>query len=116
MLVHPFISHSHRMVDKPMRCTAKAAEKASMRLRSAGTAGARAPEAAEVSPSAASTTQPAATTAAGARGGSSALDEYKLELIFFGESDHESDSKEVQSRDESESAKPEPANWALIML
>ena len=46
------------MVNKSMRCGAKAAENAAMRLRSADAGETGSPEAAEVSPSAASATQP----------------------------------------------------------
>ena len=94
-----------------MRCSTKAAEKASMRLRSASTAGETSSEAADVSTSAASTTQPAAVTAAGTRYGSSTLDEYELGIIYSDESDPESDSKETHAakEPEPETAKPEPA-------
>ena len=92
-----------------MRCATKAAEKEAMRLLSAGTSGSTTSEVADVSTSAASTTQPAAVTAAGARYGSSALDEYELGLIYSGASDPESDSKEAHATEESESAKLDPA-------
>ena len=74
LLVRPFISHSHRMVNKSMRCAIKAAEKGAMRLRSASTAGATTSKAADVSTSATSTTHPAAVTAAGTRYGLGTLD------------------------------------------
>ena len=93
LLVRPFISQHHRMVNKSMRCATKAAEKSVMRLRSASTADTTSSGAADVSMSAASTTHPAAVTAAGTRYGSNTLDEYELGLIYFGESDRESASK-----------------------
>ena len=90
----PFF-HSHRMVNKSTRCATKAAEKAAMRLHSADTAEAATSEAAYLSAPAAFTTQSAAITAAGTRYRSGTLDDYKLGVVYSGESDPESDSKET---------------------
>ena len=69
------------MVNKPMRCATKAAEKAAMRLRSGSKAGATSSEADDVSTSAASTFQPAAVIAAGTRYGSGKIEEYELGVV-----------------------------------
>ena len=71
--------------------------------------GATSSEAADVSTSADSTIQPAAVTTAVTRHGSTTLDEYELGLIYSGESDPESESKETHTSKEPEPAKPEPA-------
>ena len=68
LLANPFILRSHRMVNNSMRCAAKAAENAAMRLRSAAAGETGSPEADDVSSSAAYATQPAAVAAAGACG------------------------------------------------
>ena len=60
LLANPSIIRSHRMVNKSMRCAAKAAENAAMRLRSAAAGETGSPEAADVSSPAASVTQPEA--------------------------------------------------------
>ena len=78
------------MVNQSMRCAAKAAENAAMRLRSAAAGKTGSPEAADESSSAASATQPAAV----ARGGAPRdIEDNELELICSGESDGETDSK-----------------------
>uniref|UniRef100_M4BFZ6 Uncharacterized protein n=1 Tax=Hyaloperonospora arabidopsidis (strain Emoy2) TaxID=559515 RepID=M4BFZ6_HYAAE len=72
-----------------------------MRLRSAGAGETGSPEAADASSSAASATQPAAATAAGARGDAPRdIGDYELELIYFDESDGEAESKEEKSKEE----------------
>ena len=72
------------MVNKSMRCAAKAVENATMRLRSAATGETGSPEAADVSSSAASAAQPAAVAAAGARGDAPRdIGDYELELILL---------------------------------
>ena len=108
-LVRPFISQHHRMVNKSVRCATKAAEKAAMRLCSASTAEAATSEAADVSAWAASTTQPVAVTAAGTRNGSGTQDDYELGVVYSGESDPESDSKETHVAEEPEPSIPETA-------
>ena len=67
-LVSTSILRSHRMVNKSMQCAAKAAENGAMRLRFAVARETGSPEAADVSSSVASATQPAPVDAAGARG------------------------------------------------
>ena len=92
LLANPSILHSHRMVNKSMRCASKAAKDAAMRLRSAATGKTGSPEAAEVSSSAASATLPATFATAGARGDAPHdIGDYELELIYSGESDVETD-------------------------
>ena len=82
-----------------MRCAAKAAENAAMRLRSAAAGETGSPEAADVSSSAASASQPAAVAAAGARGDAPRdIGDYELELIKSSESNGETDSKEAKPR------------------
>uniref|UniRef100_M4B374 RxLR effector candidate protein n=1 Tax=Hyaloperonospora arabidopsidis (strain Emoy2) TaxID=559515 RepID=M4B374_HYAAE len=77
-----------------------------MRLCSAAAGKTGSPEAAKVSSSAASMTKPAAATAAGARGDAPHdIGDYELELIYSGESDGESDSKEAKAKDEPELTK-----------
>uniref|UniRef100_M4BAG2 Uncharacterized protein n=1 Tax=Hyaloperonospora arabidopsidis (strain Emoy2) TaxID=559515 RepID=M4BAG2_HYAAE len=84
-----------------------------MRLRSAAAGKTGSPEADDVSSSATSATQPAAGAAAGARGDASRdIGDYELELIYSGESDGETDSKEAKAKDELELAKPEPTKSA----
>uniref|UniRef100_M4BYH9 RxLR effector candidate protein n=1 Tax=Hyaloperonospora arabidopsidis (strain Emoy2) TaxID=559515 RepID=M4BYH9_HYAAE len=78
-----------------------------MRLRSAGDT--RSSEAADVISTAASTTQPAAVAAAGARGNAPRdIGDYELELIYSGESDDETDSKKAKAQYDPGLAKPEP--------
>ena len=97
------------MVNKSMRCASKAAENAAMRLCSVAARETGSPEAADISSSAASVTYPAAVAAAGARGDAPRdIGDYGLELIYTGESDGETDLKEVKAKDEPELAKPEP--------
>ena len=84
LLANPSILHSHRKVNKSMRCAAKDAENAAMRLRSAAVGETASPEAADVSSSAASATQSAAV----ARGDAPRdIGDYELELIYSGETD-----------------------------
>ena len=106
LLVRPVISQHHRIVNKSMRCTIKAVEKAAMRLRSASTAEAATSVAADLSASAAFKTQPATATAAGTRYGSGILDDYELGVVYSGESDPESDSKETHVAEEPEPSIP----------
>ena len=87
-------------------CT-KAAENAAIRPRSAAAGETGSPEAADVSSSGASSTQPAALAAAGARSDAPRdIGDYELELIYSGESDGETDLKETKAKDEAELAKP----------
>uniref|UniRef100_M4BBC6 Uncharacterized protein n=1 Tax=Hyaloperonospora arabidopsidis (strain Emoy2) TaxID=559515 RepID=M4BBC6_HYAAE len=80
-----------------------------MRLRSAAAGETGLPEAADVSSSVASATQSAAVAAAGARGDAPRdIGDYELELIYSGESDGGTDSKEAKVKEEPELAKPEP--------
>uniref|UniRef100_M4BWX9 RxLR effector candidate protein n=1 Tax=Hyaloperonospora arabidopsidis (strain Emoy2) TaxID=559515 RepID=M4BWX9_HYAAE len=84
-----------------------------MRLRSAAAGETGSLEAADVSSSAASATQPAAVSAACARGDAPRdIGDYDLELIYSGEYDGETDSKEAKATDEPELAKPEPTKSA----
>ena len=102
LLANPSILHSHRMVNKSMQCAAKAAENAAMSLRSTAAGERRSPEAADVS-----------SSAAGTRGDAPRdIGDYELELIYSGESDGETDSKEAKAKDELELAKPEPTKSA----
>ena len=94
------------MVYKYMRCATKAAEKATMRIRSASTAEVATSVVADVSDSAASKTQPASVTAEGTRYGSGTLDDYELGVVYSGESDPESDSKETHVAEEPEPSIP----------
>ena len=81
------------MVNNSMRCATKAAENAAVRLRSTAAGETGSPEAADESSSAASATQPAAV----ARGDASRdIENNELELIYSGESDGETDSKEAK--------------------
>ena len=73
MLANPSILRSHRTVNKSMRCAAKPAENAAMRLRYAAARETGTPDAADVSSSASSATLPAAVAAAGARGDESEI-------------------------------------------
>ena len=76
------------MVNKSMQCAVKSAENAAMRLRSAEAGVTGSPEAAKVISSAASATQPATVAAADARGDAPRdIGDYKLELIYLGDSD-----------------------------
>uniref|UniRef100_M4BMQ4 RxLR effector candidate protein n=1 Tax=Hyaloperonospora arabidopsidis (strain Emoy2) TaxID=559515 RepID=M4BMQ4_HYAAE len=85
-----------------MRCAAKAAENAAIRIRSAAAGKTGSPEAADVS-----------SSAAGARGDAPRdIGDYELELIYSGESDGETDSKEAKAKEEPELAKPEPTKSA----
>uniref|UniRef100_M4C1G2 Uncharacterized protein n=1 Tax=Hyaloperonospora arabidopsidis (strain Emoy2) TaxID=559515 RepID=M4C1G2_HYAAE len=80
-----------------------------MRLRSAAAGETGSPEAADVSSSAASATQPAAV----ARGDAPRdIGDYELELIYSGESDGKTDSKEAKAKEEPDLAKPEPIKSA----
>ena len=84
-----------------------------MRLRSAAAGETGSPEAADVSSSAASATQPAIAAAADARGDALRdIGDYELELIYSGKSYGATDSKEAKAKDESELAKPEPTKSA----
>uniref|UniRef100_M4BCE4 Uncharacterized protein n=1 Tax=Hyaloperonospora arabidopsidis (strain Emoy2) TaxID=559515 RepID=M4BCE4_HYAAE len=84
-----------------------------MRLRSAAAGDTGTPEAADVSSSAASATHPAAVAAASARGDAPRdIGDYELELIYSGDSDGETDSKESKAKGEPEVAKPEPTKSA----
>ena len=80
-----------------------------MSLRFASTVEAATSEAADVSASADSTTQPTAITAEGTRYGSGTLDDYDLGVVYSGESDPESDSKETHVAEEPEPSIPETA-------
>uniref|UniRef100_M4BYN2 RxLR effector candidate protein n=1 Tax=Hyaloperonospora arabidopsidis (strain Emoy2) TaxID=559515 RepID=M4BYN2_HYAAE len=96
-----------------MRCAAKSAENAAIRLRSAAAGETGSPEAADASSSAASATQPAAVVAARARGDAPRdIGDYELELIYSGESDGQTNSKESKAKEEPELAKPEPTTSA----
>uniref|UniRef100_M4B5W4 Uncharacterized protein n=1 Tax=Hyaloperonospora arabidopsidis (strain Emoy2) TaxID=559515 RepID=M4B5W4_HYAAE len=84
-----------------------------MRLRFAAAGKKVSSEADDVSLSAASATQPAAVAAAGARGDAPRdIGDYELELIYFGESDGETDLKEAKAKEEPELAKLEPTESA----
>ena len=101
------------MVNKSMRCAAKAADNAAMRLHSAASRESGSLEASDVSSSIASATQPAAVAAAGARGDAPRdVGDYELELIYSGESDGETDWKEAKAKEDPELAKSEPTNSA----
>ena len=76
-----------------MRCAAKAAGSAAMRLRSAIAEEAKTLNAASNRLPAASSTQPAAVAAVGLRGDAPrGLEDYDLELIYFVESNGNTDS------------------------
>ena len=78
------------MVNNSMRCAAKAAENAAMRLRSAAAGETGSSEAADV-----------CSSAAGARGDAPRdIGDSELELIHSGESDGETESKEAKTKEE----------------
>ena len=107
LLVSPSILRSHRVVNKSMQCAAKAAENAAMRLRPTAAEERRSPEAANVSSSA----------AAGTRGDAPRdFGDYELKLIYSGESDGETDSKEAKAKEEPELAKPGRLSRLLEVL
>ena len=96
------------MVNKSMRCAAKAAaDSAAMRLRSAAAEEARTLNAAGDNLSAASSSQPASDTAVGSRGDAPRdIEDYELKLIYSGESDGDTDSKKPATKKGPDSAKP----------
>ena len=60
-------------------------------------------------------TQPAAVAAAGACGDAPRdIGDYELELIYSGESEGETDSKEAKAKEDPELAKPEPTKSASL--
>ena len=84
----PTITPISRMVNNSMRCAAKAAGSAAMRLRSAASDDAKALSAAGDNLPDASSAQPASGAAACSCGDAPhGLEDYELELIYSGEPD-----------------------------
>ena len=112
-MANPSILHSHRMVNKSMRCAAKTARNAEMRLRSAADDEAKSVNTSGDNLPAASSNPHAVVAAVGSRGALPRdIGDYELELIYSGDSDGETDSKEAKAKDELELAKPEPTKSA----
>ena len=97
------------MVNKSMRCAAKATGSAAMRLRSASAEEAKTLNAAGDNPPATSFTQPAIVDDVGSRGDAPrGIGDYELELIYSGEPDGDTDSKKTVMNTESDVSKSEP--------
>ena len=87
------------MVHNSLRCAAKAAGTAAMRLRTAAAEEAKTLYAAGNNPSAASFAQPAAVAAVGSRGDAPpGMGDYELKSIYSGESDGDTDSKKAVTK------------------
>ena len=103
------IPRSHRMVNKSMRCAAKAAGSAEMILRSASAEEANTFTGADKSPYAVPAAQPAAVAAVSSRGElPHDIGDYDLDLIYFGESDKKTNAKTKATKTETDVARPEP--------